>query len=906
MNVSSPRTETVTLLRTKLHMPRLAVDLIERPQLYERLDRAPDRKLTLISAAAGYGKTTLVATWLQDSPRPVAWLSLDEDDSDLILFLNYFVAAIQTVFPDACPQTGSLGQVPQLPPVGHIATTLINEITDLSDDFIVVLDDFHTIRDDRINQLLARVIEHFPAQMHLVICSRTDPQLPLARLRVRRQIIEIRTRDLSLSQDEVNTYLAQALGEKLPGGAEVLLRKKTEGWIAGLQLAVLSMRYVDDSESFIQAFTGTNHNIMDFLMDEVLAQQPQAAQDDWLQLSLLNRFCAPLCQAMTDRSLAESQDLLIELERKNLFLVSLDSERYWYRYHHLFQELLQAILQARMSKKEVDLLHSKASSWLAANGFIEEALQHALAAGDTTQAVRLVEQHRIALLNRSGWHTLERWLNRLPHEIDQQRVELLLSRAWILSYRTRFEEQALLLQEVESLLDKPEPTLSKADILALRGEIDALHSFYWYLQHNDVQRSFRHAQRALKLVSPNHTNASGMALAFAALGHHRMGRNEVAVPLLNEAINNLAVNVPSKSQAFTALLFIHLNSAELNQLSRAARYAIELGTEEKTPGLVTQGHYFLGMVAYERNDLESAARHFSKTVEQRYAPSFTTDVNAMIGLALTYQAQGQLNLAQEKIEAAQTYIRESKNSRFLPYLEAYQIRQAFLQGDSIRAFQWTQSIDVAELNAPPIFPEAPILTLAKILISHGTPASLTKAKQHLAAWLAQAEEEHNTRQITKILAHLALTYDAKGQTAEALEALARAVTLAHPGGFVRVFVDLGPAMASLLPQLAKQGIAPEYIGQILQAFPKFPASPQVARVTKQDTQRELVEPLTGRELELLQLLAQRLSDQEIARLLIITHQTVRRHNSNIYQKLGVKNRLEAVSKAQALGILTQD
>jgi LuxR family maltose regulon positive regulatory protein len=310
-----------------------------------------DRNLTLISASAGYGKTTLAAAWLQDGPRPVAWLSLDQDDSDLVVFLTYVVAAIRTIFPDACPQTQSLGQAPQMPPVDYIASTFINEIANLpaapsaDPGFILVLDDFHAIHNDLINQLLPKLIDNLPLQMHLVICSRTDPQLPLAKLRVRQQMTEIRTPDLCFSQEEVNTYLEKALGEKLSSDTVVLLEEKTEGWIAGLRMAVLSMRGTDDLVAFVKTFKGVHHNVMDFLVDEVLSSQSQAVQEFLLQTSLLDRFCVPLCVAVADLSLAECQEILAEMERQNLFLVPLDYERRWYRYHHLFQDLLRRRLQ---------------------------------------------------------------------------------------------------------------------------------------------------------------------------------------------------------------------------------------------------------------------------------------------------------------------------------------------------------------------------------------------------------------------------------------------------------------------------------------------------------------------------------------------------------------------------------
>lgn len=434
---------TPTLILTKLNIPRLSDDLVNRPHLLERLNRGLDRKLTLISAPAGYGKTTLAVIWLQDCPLRVAWLSLDEDDSDLVVFLTYLVAAVQNIFPDACPQTQSLVKAPQLPPVDYIATTFIDEINDLLQDlsassgpgFILVLDDFHTVHNDLINQLLTKVVNNLPLQMHLVICTRIDPHLPLASLRVHRHMMEIRTPDICFSQEEVNTYLEQVLGEKQSSETAALLEEKTEGWVAGLRLAALSMRSINDPAAFVTNFKGVHHNIMDFLVNEVLARQPKAVNDFLLQTSPLKRFCVPLCEAVTDFNLDESQEILAEIELQNLFLVPLDFERGWYRYHHLFQDVLHGRLQDRFSREEVEILHRKASAWLARNGFIGEALRHALASGAVIEAAQLVEENRHSALNREDWPTLERWLDMLPEEIIQRNPALLLAKAWVLDIR---------------------------------------------------------------------------------------------------------------------------------------------------------------------------------------------------------------------------------------------------------------------------------------------------------------------------------------------------------------------------------------------------------------------------------------------------------------------------------------
>jgi LuxR family maltose regulon positive regulatory protein len=384
MSASVRETEPFTLLRTKLHKPQISPDLVPRPRLVERLRRGLDRKLTLISAPAGFGKTTLACMWLQDCARPAAWLSLDENDSDLRVFLSYFVAAVQTVFPDACPTTLGVLRAPHLPPLDHMAITLVNEINDLPEPVILVLDDYHAIQDEAVHELVATLIGNLPRHAHLVLASRVDPPWPLALLRAGRQMMELRADDLRFTLDEAQAFLERVVGVDLTSEAVATLEGRTEGWIAALRLAALSMRGETDHAAFVQSFKGTHRDLTDYLTTEVLSQQSQPIQDFLLRTSILDRFCAPLCDAILDdrRSTIDeeppsplSQAILDELDQANLFLVPLDYERRWYRYHHLFQDLLRRRLQAQLNAEELASLHSRASAWLRDNGLIEEALQ---------------------------------------------------------------------------------------------------------------------------------------------------------------------------------------------------------------------------------------------------------------------------------------------------------------------------------------------------------------------------------------------------------------------------------------------------------------------------------------------------------------------------------------------------
>ena len=901
------------LILTKLNIPRLSDDLVERPHLYERLNRGLNRKLTLISAPAGYGKTTLAATWLQDSPYPVAWLSLDEDDSDLIVFITYIVAAIQTIFPGACPQTQSLRKAPRLPPLDYISTTLINEIAELPVDFstssgpsfVLVLDDFHAIHNDLINQLLTKLINNLPLQLHLVICTRTDPHLPLSRLRVHRQMTEIRTPDLCFSQEEVNTYLEQALGEKQSSEIAALLEEKTEGWVAGLRLAAFSMLSIDDSAEFIKNFKGVHYNVMDFLVDEVLASQPQAVNDFLLQTSLLRHFCVPLCEAVTDNNFNESQEILAEIERQNLFLIPLDFERSWYRYHHLFQDLLRSRLRDQFNKEELATLHSKASAWLAGNGFIEEALRHALAAGAAPEAAQLVEQNRHNALNREDWITLERWLDMLPEETIQRRPALLLARAWVLDIRTQLRGIPHLLQEAEARLSAGDATYAESELQGLHGEIDALWSIV--LQWNDKsQQALEHAQRAVKWIPDAHSFARSMAITFLALAYQSTGQAKSGLSALSEALTAADGQHDTLiARMLYAQTYVHLLEGNLYQAARSIDQLQNMLSASELPIANVIVHWLSGHIRYEWNNLDAASQHLNSVLNLRYAGGYIMAHDSLLNLALTYHSLGMQEKADETLDALRGFAQESGNFGRLHEIDSFEARLSILRGDLLPAAHWAETVHLDKPKTTFFFLEFPWATKARVLIAQGTEASLREAIQLLEELIAYAESLHITYRQIGLLALMALAFEKQGRRDDALAVLKRSVRLAQPGGFIRTYVDLGPDMTSLLYQLAERGVEPEYLGQVLVAF-NGPAADDRRKTKVSVSTSLMVEPLTRRELEILKLLNTGLSNQEIAQALVISPLTVKRHASNIYFKLGVSGRVKAIAQAKALGILPLD
>jgi LuxR family maltose regulon positive regulatory protein len=531
------------LIHTKLQRPRLSEGLVPRRRLLDRLNAGLDQKLTLISAQAGAGKTTLLAQWLEECPQPSAWLSLDEHDNDLMVFVSYLIGAVRTVFPDACERTFDLLKAPQFPPPRVITTSLVNDLDDLGavpsqkgsrslvtskKSLILVLDDYQTITEPAIHGLLSDLIKYLPHRIHLVLASRSDPPLPIAKLQARGEMTHLRFLDLRFTPEEAHSFLQTAVGSEVSIETAALLEEKSEGWITGLKLAALSMRMQSANESFVGRFKGaSNPMLIRYFVSEVIAKHSPTIQKFALCISILNRFCAPLCEALTDISATESQEIIEWKVRANLFLVPLDGESKWYRYHHLFRDLLRQKLEHQRSSEEIATLHIRASKWFNQNGFVEEAINHALSAGDMDQVAQLVEGHYHEELDRESWRVLKRWLDLFPRQLIEKRVRLLITEAWVFGFFHKFDEVAANLEQIKAILDQGAPDLSEEEAIVLSGEIATLWSIvhYWMGQG---QLSLENAIRAIDVTPPEHAFVLGNARCYLICAHQLLGQLDKA------------------------------------------------------------------------------------------------------------------------------------------------------------------------------------------------------------------------------------------------------------------------------------------------------------------------------------------------------------------------------------------
>ena len=907
MKPASSPSASLPLLRTRFHRPSLPSDLVDRPRLIDQLNCSSDRPLTLVTAPAGYGKSVLVSAWLSTCERPAAWLSLDETVDDLGVFLAHFVAAIQMIFPDALRQTQTLLTAISLPPLGVLAGSLINELDEVEHDFVMVLDDYHTIHQREIHDLLTMLLRPPAQRMRLVLITRKDPPLPKSALLAGNQMTEVRLTDLRFSAGETAAFMQNALGSPLSAAAVAVLAEKTEGWIASLRLAALTLRYSSDADSRVADLEALerDRNLTDYLMSEVLARTPPAVADFLLKTAILDRMCGPLCEALIGRADPEmdAQTRLEWLEQNNLFTVSLDNERRWYRYHHLFRSFLQSRLEQGYAAGEVARLHARASAWYAGQGLLEEALQHALRGHEVPTAVRLMAEHRHALMDAEEWQFHERMLRMFPAETVAAHADLTLMAAWVARYGRFFD-----LAHVLELLDRAASLVAQMPdqpehALHLQGEIDTLRITVIIEAAGDPETVIGLGQQALATTPRAWYYVRAIAWLWLAVAYQMAGRLDQAYAALAEG---QAEDGAARARVASSRGFVEWMAGNLPAIPPLASHFRAVSETHHQNESLGWAHLLLSSVAYQHNDLQVAQTHAKALEELRYLCTPMAYLQSAFIYASICQARGLPDEARAKLDLAVDFLRETRSEGLLLLAQAFQAELAARQGDLDTAGHWATTIGpYLPLTLMPYY-YAPQLTLPKILLAQDTPASRVQAAAELSRLYAFVTATHNTCFTIEVLALEAMLYHAQGNEQGALATLEQALALAQPGGFVRAFVDLGANMAALLGRLAARGvtgIARGYVAQLLRAFAAERANPQPQPVKSLIVQPAMIEPLTPREQEILELLAQRMTAKEIAQKLVVSDQTVKRHRVNIYQKLGVHSRRDAIAAAVALGIL---
>ena len=887
--------ETLPLIQTKLHRPPAQPDLVVRPRLLNRLDAHwRDRPLTLISAPAGYGKSVLASMWLESCGCPSGWVSLDETDNDLHTFTSYLLAAIKMSFPDISFQSQALLETPSPPPAPLLARHLVKDLDQIDKPFILALDDIHVIHEQAILDLLTELLKHPPRAMHLALVGRQDPALPVTSLRAYQLITEIRLSDLRFTTSDTVLLLKRQLHRDVSEDIAAKWAERTEGWVTALHLAALSLRHRQATVDSDAPIPLDSRYLQDYLLVEVLTKLPPENQNWLLKTSLLDRFCAPLCEAVcqVEGESLNGQAFMSWLQKSNLFLIPLDDRGEWFRFHHLFQSQLQNLLERQFDRENMAAIHKLASRWFAQYGWIDEAIQHVLVARDMPAAVELVAQNRYQLMNHDDWNRLERWLNWFPVEVKNSDLMLALTEGHLALMRGRVGD-VLLWRERTETMRASMPGDSGADS-AMLGEMASLSAFA-NAMIGEAASAVQESTEALRLLPRQALHVRTMALGSLGLGQQMSGEIDRDVAIFRDTLAD--PGWPSYARAKLLLLrsIAHFMAGDLAGTQLLARESLQLATKNSLWDTVGFARYFLGVAHYLRNELAQAASVLLTQIDDKVLTPPTPLTYAACALVRIYNSRQQPDRASEILQLVTGHLNEIGNSAGIETLHTFQIELALEQGNLDKAGHLSQIVDF-ERRPPSWYHHIPQLTPIKLLLAKKTAPDLENALLALEQFDRQMRKIHRITIRIEVLALQALVHDARGDRQMASDKLSTALRLAEPGGFIRNFVDLGPPMADLLARLHEQGdseLVP-YISRILAVFQMEERSP---------TASDLEKPLTKREMETLRLLATDLSQKEIASEMTISLATMRTHARNMYQKLGVNSRFEAVQRAKELGLI---
>jgi LuxR family maltose regulon positive regulatory protein len=832
-------------------------------------------RFTLISAPAGSGKTTLLSAWLTQCPCSAAWLSLDAGDNDPVRFLSYLIAALQTIVPEVGKTARGLPRSPQPPPIESVLTLLVNELCTLREDVVLVLDDYHAIATPVIHDAIAFLLDHLRPRMHLVIATRTDPPLPLSRWRGRGQLAEIRADDLRFTPDEIAEFLNQTMGLGLSAEDLATLEARTEGWIVGLQMAALSMQRRQDVSQFIQTFSGSHRYVLDYLLEEVLDRQPEGVRAFLLHTAILEQLSGSLCDAVTGQG--GSQVMLERLEKANLFLMPLDEERCWYRFHHLFADLLRQQLQA-LEPGLIPELHRRASQWHEQDGDADQSIQHALAANDLMRAASLMDKSCHAAWRNGEIVKLQGWMKALPESVVFMYPRLGIYCVWAAVLTGQYEQSEKILAQIEPAI-QDDPAL----------QIDWLAAQVFVARAIGQQaRAIELAQEALNLPGIGSTESRGPLMLGLTIAYWDVGKIQETVAAAEDAIR-LTERAGDWHARAIMLSFLGLAQAALGNLRLAFEiYQRAIRQQPDVPNWTGGGfpQVCLAALYYEWDELDRATEYAREGLEYSQLTGHSEiQMNCYRQLAFIYHARGDAQGVREVLDQAAQVVRKHP----LPRLWGPEhVQIALTQGDLPSALHWIEQVQ-GEYGASIHYPALP-LERAKLALAQGDKKGATAVLTERYEMAARDGIRYALIEI-RILQALAATDDE-----QALVYLSEALTIAQPEGYVRTFVDQGRALVPLLRRAAHKGIAPGYVARLLSAMAESSGAPP-------SLAQPLTEPLSERELQVLQLIAAGKSNPEIAAELVLAVGTVKAHTSNIYGKLGVRSRTQAVARARELKLI---
>jgi len=878
------------LIKTKFFVPQLTGDHIVRCNLAIKLDAIKDYNFTLVTSPAGFGKSTLVASWLQHQSLPHAWLSLDENDDNIYQFLRYFIEAVRSIDELFGKEVIQLLNASDPPSDEIIISQVLNEIAEIQGSMIMVLDDFHFIRQESILTFLKELIKHPAPALHLVLITRSDPNLPLHTLRLSGKILELRARDLVFKTQETAQLIVERFDIQPSDVLIHSLLEITEGWIAGLKLLIISVDNYNELDTKLDTAKHSDVFQVKFLVEDYLNSLGADLRKIILTACIFDKFSAELCTFINRETKPSGEEIdgktfIEKLASAGMFIIPLDSSNEWYRFHHLFLDLLSEKMQKEFSMDEISELHYKSSEWFERKGFTQMAIKHALQAGSESHALDLFKQYRITLLNIRSWQEHEYLLHMFSNECMDHSPVLLLSRSWINIYHGKMKEAFDLISDISKLLKAKGPP--SADDKNLKGEVNTIASYYYYYR-GEAKEAVRYSQAAIDQLEVDNSYPLGLAWIFLGGGYQMMGKSDQAIAIIYKALESAKSDLV-KSSLFLILNYIHWLNGNLPELKSSGFLLGKHGRNTNNQESKVYGDVFIGHYYYQIDQLELAEEHYDNANQYRYHSLGSIRTHFLVGHAMTCFELGNRARADLILEELEGYVAESGNEYMIKMISLAKAEMEFRKGEIEKAFQLTQNINSLPLRPVTNF-FAPQLIKAKIWIYYKIPSCNEEASVLLDETESYLLKVNNTRFLIDLYALKSIYNFDTGNLEISMKYLEKSVKLARPGGFIRVFTDMGEKMREVILASTMSTRDDKYIDQVLSSF-------------KKKIIHAPVEALSLREEEILQYLSQKLSNKEIGTKLFITEKTVKNHLNRIYRKLDVSGRREALNKAREKDLL---
>ncbi len=892
-----------SILATKLQCPNLPGDFIPRQKLINYVNENIERPLTLVSAGGGFGKSTFVSSWLRGIPYKNAWFSVDEGDNDLRKFINYLIAAIQKDYPEFGQHTLSLVLAAQQPSVNILAHSFINDLNNLTSLFILAVDDLHQISNQEIFQLLSIILKFPPRNFHLVLISRSDPPLPLARLRARNKMRDVRTSHLRFSENEIRIFVERALKMKSTDHIVTMLNTRLEGWVTGLRLVMIHLSFLNEkTEEMKKYLTGANFSETYFL-SEVMGHLDELSIEFILKTSILQKFCssqADYILSSSENSL-NSEGIIKKLLKNNLFVINLDNENKWFRYHHLFQSILQKDLKRRYSSKTINKIHRRAIEWYENNSYINDAFYHATQLNDLEVTAKLIEKHMHNPLNENKWYELDQWLTKIPDNYIYQNPVLLIAQMWIYQHKNMIWLIPELLENLEAIRKNS----------ALDAETELQMQFFqgvvlfWRAK---IDESIILFDRVRKNLSKDKIGAISLASIYYATAAQMNGKGEEVYLEYEKIVYGKNLNPTYKSILFGALQYIKLGEGDLYTAERLSYQLKEYSRSVSDVFTQTWSDYFLGFASFQQNKPELAYNHFKSALKNVYFLNMLASVDSFAGMLLTLKTLNKKEEYDRVYSQLLSFVNERNNPAFSTIAYSLRARLSLLENDTSSAIKLMKMADMFfDSGNTQFFIESPRLTYCSVLLAQNNRDKTEEALKQLDEHQALAVRTENVSQLIRINILRAIAFKKKGNWGKAIKSILLALTKAQPGSWIRPFLDDGgEEIRTLLAELADNESVGGFVSKLLNEFSVTDNSNDEKSGTTHKisiTSSSVYYSLTNREMDVIQLMAKRLSNKEIASELFISETTVKRHSINIYQKLGINKRRDAVLKAQELGIL---